>query len=92
VDGRAAGCRSPSVPWRGGAFPAGGGGTAQEQAPAHGLAYDPAADRWTALPASPLRGRTEAGAVWTGHAILIWGGVTVANPTPCTDGASYTPA
>ncbi len=69
-----------------------GGQTAQGLAPNHGLAYDPATDRWTTLPPSVLRGRTAANAVWTGHAMLIWGGITILNPTLCTDGATYTPA
>ena len=42
--------------------------------PAHGLAYDPAANRWSALPPSPLLGRDDPAAVWTGHLMLVWGG------------------
>jgi hypothetical protein len=63
-------------------------------APAHGLAYDPASNRWSPLPRSPLRGRFGHVAVWTGTKMLIWGG----HPSrgdgperPFTDGAAYTP-
>ncbi|MGH8834408.1 MAG: hypothetical protein ACRDWG_05345, partial [Actinomycetes bacterium] len=63
-------------------------------APPHGLAYDPAADQWSELPMSPLRGRTGHIAVWTGSQMLIWGG-TPARSTdpdkPFADGAAYTP-
>jgi hypothetical protein len=40
----------------------------------HGLAYDPASNRWLGLPISPRRGRTGHVAVWTGSQMLIWGG------------------
>jgi hypothetical protein len=66
-------------------------------APPHGVAYDPAANRWTALPQSPLPGRIGHLAVWTGTQMLIWGGTSV-RPNPSTDnftaladGAVYTP-
>jgi hypothetical protein len=51
----------------------------------HGDAYTPATRRWSALPISPLRGRAAPIAVWTGHALLVWGG------EGSTDGAAYTP-
>lgn len=63
-------------------------------APAHGLAYDPAGNRWSALPKSPLRGRTGHVAVWTGTQMLLWGGYPVRHTDPqrpFTDGAAYTP-
>ncbi|MGC1211197.1 MAG: kelch repeat-containing protein, partial [Micromonospora sp.] len=40
-------------------------------APPRGYAYDPATRRWTALPTSPLRGRTGHFAAWTGTRMLI---------------------
>src|SRR5262245_22685583 len=60
----------------------------------HGVAYDPATDQWSALPRSPLRGRTGHLAVWTGSQMLIWGGepARLTDPgTPFADGAAYTP-
>ncbi len=42
----------------------------------HGEAYNPAANRWMALPASPLQGREVAAAVWTGKRLIIWGGTS----------------
>ena len=53
--------------------------------PPHGLAYDPRADRWSPLPQAPLRGRLDPLAVWTGHALIVWGGAGFA------DGAAFTP-
>ncbi|HEY6708153.1 MAG TPA: kelch repeat-containing protein [Actinomycetota bacterium] len=63
-------------------------------APAHGLTYDRAANRWLPLPRSPLRGRTGHLAVWTGSQLLIWGGIPVRHSDPekpFADGAAYTP-
>jgi len=64
-----------------------GGGTGRSGAfiPPHGLAYDPRADRWSPLPQAPLRGRADPLAVWTGRALIVWGGAGLA------DGAAFTP-
>jgi Kelch motif len=61
--------------------------------PAHGEAYNPAANQWTALPASPLHGRGFPSAVWTGHQMIVWGGHIPQAPTDIflTDGAAYAP-
>lgn len=65
--------------------------------PAPGAAYDPAADSWVALPASPLTGRTDPVVAWTGTSLLVWGGGVFPggsasdNPRPVADGALYTP-
>jgi hypothetical protein len=67
-------------------------------APPHGVAYDPASNRWSLLPKAPLRGRTNHLAVWTGTTMLVWGGTSIVpdpatgNATTLTDGAAYTPA
>jgi Galactose oxidase, central domain/Kelch motif len=64
-------------------------------APPHGLAYDPAANRWSTLPTAPLRGRTGHLAVWTGDQMLVWGGSAARDPDPgqrFDNGAAYTPA
>jgi spore germination protein GerM len=54
--------------------------------PPHGLAYDPQADRWSPLPQAPLRGRLDPIGVWTGRALLVWGG-----DPGFADGAAFTP-
>ena len=61
--------------------------------PLPGLAYDPAADSWRALPASGLVRRTGASAVWTGTELLFWGGAAATGFTtePYADGARYRP-
>lgn len=65
--------------------------------PAPGTAYDPAADSWLALPASPLTGRTDPVVAWTGASLLVWGGGVFPggsasdNPRAVADGALYTP-
>jgi hypothetical protein len=62
-----------------------------------GLAYDPQANRWSSLPRSPLQGREGAVAVWTGQAMIVFGGVigpsvgTNNSPKYLTDGAIFTP-
>src|SRR5664280_2528927 len=62
-------------------------------APPHGVAYEPAHNRSSALPTSPLRGRISPTAVWTGRQMIVWGGQSIGNPTPrsLNDGAAYTP-
>jgi hypothetical protein len=51
-----------------------------------------ATNTWTALPASPLRGRADPVAVWTGRQMIVWGGQTnTTPPNALTDGAVYTP-
>jgi len=60
--------------------------------PQHGLAYEPAANKWTTLPQAPLRARTGAFAFWTGTDMLVWGGGSVAPPhRALSDGAAYRP-
>jgi hypothetical protein len=61
--------------------------------PAHGEAYNPAANRWTALPVSPLPGRELPVAVWTGRQMIVWGGnAPPQGPSRAfTDGAAYAP-
>jgi hypothetical protein len=61
--------------------------------PPAGLAFDPMANRWSALPQAPLTGRTSLTAVWTGRAMILWGGA-ILNPQykVFTEGAAFTPA
>lgn len=54
-----------------------------------GVALDPAANRWRALPPAPIASRGGAAAVWTGTEMLVWGGVV--NDALATDGAAFDP-
>ena len=62
--------------------------------PPHGEAYDPATNRWTALPQSPLPGRASPAMAWTGTEMIVSGGSIPGEPRPTvfTDAAGYTPA
>jgi hypothetical protein len=64
----------------------------------HGLAYDPATNRWWTLPGAPLNGRLGPVAVWTGKALLVWGGDPLRDQVPpaddwwpLLDGATFAP-
>lgn len=61
--------------------------------PPHGEAYSQPANRWDALPVSPLRGRQAPVAVWTGRSMVIWGGFYYSggNWSLLLDGAAFTP-
>ena len=61
-------------------------------APPHGEAFDPAAGTWTPLAESPLRGRNDPLAVWTGTQMFIWGGQATDGEVFYYNGAIYTPA
>lgn len=58
---------------------------------ADGAAYDPVARSWRMLPPAPLAPRSDAAAVWTGDAMVVWGG-SDADGLPLPDGAAYHPA
>lgn len=62
-----------------------------QKIPPHGVAYEPAANWWLALPMAPLRGRTMPAAVWTGRQMIVWGGIVPAThqDKPLSDGAAY---
>jgi len=76
--------------WGGGSPPY-RGGTNTYTAPPSGLAYRPGAESWAVLPASPVRARYRATCAWTGGALLIWSGTTVAYPEEgLVDGAALT--
>ena len=61
--------------------------------PNRGLAYDPKANRWSPLPRAPLLGRLDPTAVWTGRALIVWGGHKPAIPEGkvFADGAAFRP-
>jgi N-acetylneuraminic acid mutarotase len=61
-------------------------------APRRGVVFDQASNRWSPMPTSSLRGRTEATAVWTGGSLIILGGWEIGgDPEQFSDGAAYTP-
>ena len=66
--------RGPAFGYGLAAVRAGGRVLAWGGLPAHGAQYVPAAGRWFDLPAAPLRGRWSPALVWTGDALLVWGG------------------
>jgi N-acetylneuraminic acid mutarotase len=62
------------------------------QSPPRGLAYKPTTNRWSTLPAAPLRGRLDPTAVWTGRAMIVWGGYRPkpgGGQTVFADGAAF---
>jgi N-acetylneuraminic acid mutarotase len=64
--------------------------------PSRGLAYDALADSWSSLPQGPLVGRLGPTAVWTGRAMIVWGGSRPKVPLgtgtrSLADGAAYRP-
>jgi hypothetical protein len=62
---------------------------------ASGASYDAAADRWKALPASPLSARAAAAGVWAGREAILFGGypaVRTDSVRALTDAAAYDPA
>lgn len=61
------------------------------QYPPRGVAYDPTSNRWSTLPRAPLVGRTFPASVWTGRAMIVWGG-TSAGYRALDDGAALIPA
>lgn len=75
------------------------GGTTRQDPPLippHGLAYDPASNSWSTLPQAPLLGRLDPTAVWTGRAMIVWGGQRPKLPLGTGsrlffDGAAFTP-
>ena len=71
-----------------------GDGRTGWKVPPHGVAYDPAANRWSAIPMSPLRGRGSPTAAWTGNQMIVWGGIIpgTQKDIPASDGAAYQPA
>jgi len=52
--------------------------------------YDPATNRWQKVPAGPLKGRSFHAVVWTGEALVIWGGQDD-DANVLADGAAYRP-
>jgi N-acetylneuraminic acid mutarotase len=61
-----------------------------------GAFYDPSTNRWRLLPQAPLSPRARAFLAWTGHTVIVFGGVNTTMHTtesfPLPDGATYSPA
>jgi N-acetylneuraminic acid mutarotase len=69
------------------------GGTAHDSSSdftAAAAAYDPVRARWTMLPPAPIAGRDRHAAVWTGEAMLVFGGCCRGSRHH-RDGALYRP-
>jgi hypothetical protein len=66
------------------------GGTTATTALATGASYDPAADSWSPIAASPLSPRYQHLAAWSAatNEMVVWGGYCGG----CNDGAIYTPS
>jgi hypothetical protein len=74
---------------------AGPGASAASAAPALGTQAPHRADGpvWKAIARAPIPGRIDAGVVWTGEEMIVWGGVTRgATIEAASDGAAYDPA
>jgi hypothetical protein len=57
-------------------------------------AYDPPRDLWKAFSTSPLGSRQDAEPVWTGHELIVWGGLVPrasGSPKYLADGAAFIP-
>lgn len=70
---------------------------------ADGARYGPNTNVWKVLPGSPLSRRGAHTAIWTGHEMIIWGGIVRTNvcvgldgpvfcPSALADGARYDPS
>ncbi|MFN2589075.1 MAG: Kelch repeat-containing protein [Actinomycetota bacterium] len=55
---------------------------------ADGAEYDPVENTWRALPPSPLEPRDYAASVWSGDAMIVWGGNDWQRRTAFDDGAA----
>lgn len=58
---------------------------------ADGAAYDPTSDHWFPLPEGPLRGRHSFAYGWTGHEMIVWGGMGERYDILFDDGAAFDP-
>lgn len=86
--------RGHTAAWTGDRMIVWGGFSGDKSTPefADGASYDPASDSWTTLPPAPITGRLDHAAVWTGRAMVVWGGSSSSAAGLVTDGASYDPS
>jgi hypothetical protein len=54
-------------------------------------AYDPNTGVWRGIAHGPLSGRVDHSAVWSGHAMIVWGGSFPGGGLAYGDGAAYHP-
>lgn len=54
-----------------------------------GLAYDPDADRWLALPVDDRAARTDTPFIWAGDRVFAWGGADLATGAVLEDGVTH---
>jgi N-acetylneuraminic acid mutarotase len=68
-------------------------GSGDEDPSGGGFVFDGATRTWEALPDSPLFGRSDPAAAWTGEELLIWGGFDggYREPPYFDDGAAFDP-
>lgn len=88
--GPLAGRAGHTATWTGESMIVWGGRGLDDGAPrglSDGASFDPAGERWGALPEAPLRGRSSHTAVWTGDRLIVWGGG--AEQERFADGAAY---
>jgi hypothetical protein len=61
-----------------------------------GASYNPITKKWTTLPPAPLSARSDAGWIWTGSSLVVFGGYAGDAPDGSqaldSDGAEFTPA
>ena len=90
-----AGRSDPSAVWTGKQMIV-WGGAGDPRAMGDGASYDPVAQRWTPVPASPLVARRAHSGVWTGDRMLVFGGQGLGEgcrrACPLGDGAAFEPA
>jgi hypothetical protein len=87
------------VAWTGSQMLVWGGASDDRNDPtlyADGASYDPATKQWMTLPPAPLSARSDAGWVWTGSSLIVFGGYAGNAPDGSqaldSDGAEFTPA
>jgi N-acetylneuraminic acid mutarotase len=81
---------SEMLVWSGNRAPTGSDPSTFADVRADGAAYNPTTDKWRAIPTAPVPARNLSEAVWTGHAMLAWGG---SGPNGLVGrGAAYNPA
>src|SRR5207253_2409974 len=69
------------------------GGNDHQQSWADGAAYNPKTNSWRSIPSAPMSGTAIPAMVWTGHEMLVLGGLAVfgGGGVARGDGAAYDP-
>ena len=91
----------PSLLWTGTEMIVWGGhrivNAEQREGLVDGAIYNPHNQEWRLIPSAPLSSRTSPTVVWTGEALIVWGGWVDSAPfrsfgNPTFDGAAFDPA